>query len=167
MTQTELIQNEAQAVKPEEGAAASEPSRIVHIYLKGIQMKQPNSPAVLFAPGPLKMDMQLKVTASQPTDAIYEVSLQGSIKTRTPDDLVVYEIDVEQAGLFNLQGVAQEDLGTVIGVQCTHLLYPYLRTYVSDTVTRAGFVPLHMGEVSFAPVVIERSSDERPSELAA
>ena len=47
------------------------------------------------------------------------------------------------------------------------LLYPYLRTYVSDTVTRAGFVPLHMGEVSFAPVVIERSSDERPSELAA
>lgn len=137
--------------------------QIRHIYLKGISMIQPNSPAVLFGEGALQIQLNVNVGASQLGGDNYEASIAVSVRAKS-NELTVYEIEVQQAGIFTISGFDDEKFGAAIGVDCARVLYPYARSYIADTVTRAGFVPLHLGEIDFRPVSVEREKEFEVSE---
>ncbi len=37
----------------------------------------------------------------------------------------------------------------MLGIACPTILYPYLRSNIADTISRAGFQPIHLNEVNF------------------
>ena len=56
---------------------------------------------------------------------------------------------VQQAGIFRIRNLSDEERDPVLGIGCPNILFPYLREVVSDIVTRAGFPPVILSPVNF------------------
>ena len=50
-------------------------------------------------------------------------------------------------------------LGAILGIACPQIVYPYLRSNVSDIVTRAGFPPVHLAEINFQAMYEQQQAE--------
>ena len=62
---------------------------------------------------------------------------------------MVFLSEVNQAGIFRLSNIPEEDIKILLGVACPNILFPYARETVSSTVTRAGFPPVLLAPINF------------------
>ncbi len=122
--------------------------QIQRVYLKDLSLEQPNSPAILLEQAQPGLDIQLGVEATPVAEGIYEVAVMATVHTKI-EEKTVFLVEAKQAGIFEIRGVPDEQLNTVIGVSCPQILYPYLRGNVADVISRAGFPPVHMAEINF------------------
>ncbi|MCE1251208.1 MAG: protein-export chaperone SecB [Comamonadaceae bacterium] len=122
--------------------------QIQRVYLKDLSLEQPNSPAILLEPQQPSVDIQLAVQAENVADGIFEICVVATVQTKI-EDKTVFLVEAKQAGIFEIRNVPEEQMGAVIGVACPQIIYPYLRASVADTITRAGFPPVHLAEINF------------------
>jgi len=122
--------------------------QIQRVYLKEASLEQPNSPAILLEQEQPSVDIQLGVEAQQAADGVYEVAVTATVTTKIKDR-TVFLVEAKQAGIFEIRNVPAEQMNAVMGIACPQIVYPYLRSSVSDIVTRAGFPPVHLAEINF------------------
>ncbi|QIL43249.1 protein-export chaperone SecB [Acidovorax sp. HDW3] len=122
--------------------------QIQRVYLKDLSLEQPNSPAILLEQQQPSVDIQLAVQAENVADGIFEICVVATVQTKI-EDKTVFLVEAKQAGIFEIRNVPEEQMGAVIGVACPQIIYPYLRASVADTITRAGFPPVHLAEINF------------------
>src|SRR6218665_545335 len=122
--------------------------QIQRVYLKDLSLEQPNSPAILLEQTQPSVDIQLGVEATPVAEGIFEVAVTATVQTKI-EDKTVFLVEAKQAGIFEIRGIPEEQMGGVIGVACPQIIYPYLRGNVADIVTRAGFPPVHLAEINF------------------
>jgi len=122
--------------------------QIQRVYLKDMSLEQPNSPAILLEQEQPNVDIQLGVEANPVAEGIFEVAVRATVQTKIGEK-TVFLVEAKQAGIFEIRGVPEEQMGMVIGVACPQIVYPYLRGNVADVVTRAGFPPVHLAEINF------------------
>ena len=122
--------------------------QIQRVYLKDLSLEQPNSPAILLEQQQPSLDIQLGVEATPVAEGIFEVCVVATVQTKI-EDKTVFLVEAKQAGIFEIRGVPEEQMSSVVGVACPQILYPYLRGNVADVITRAGFPPVHMAEINF------------------
>ena len=122
--------------------------QIQRVYLKDLSLEQPNSPAILLEQQQPSVDIQLAVQAENVADGIFEICVVATVQTKI-EDKTVFLVEAKQAGIFEIRGIPEDQMGAVIGVACPQIVYPYLRSNVADIVTRAGFQPVHLAEINF------------------
>ena len=122
--------------------------QIQRVYLKEASLEQPNSPAILLETAQPTVDIQLGVEAGNAADGIYEVAVTATITTKIGDK-TVFLVEAKQAGIFEIRNLPQEQMDQVMGIACPSIVYPYLRSNVSDIITRGGFPPVHLAEINF------------------
>ncbi len=122
--------------------------QIQRVYLKEASLEQPNSPAILLEQEQPSVDIQLGVEAQQAADGVYEVAVTATVTTKIKDR-TVFLVEAKQAGIFEIRNVPAEQMNAIMGIACPQIVYPYLRSNVSDIVTRAGFPPVHLAEINF------------------
>ena len=122
--------------------------QIQRVYLKEASLEQPNSPGILLEQEQPSVDIQLGVEAQQAADGVYEVAVTATVTTKIKDR-TVFLVEAKQAGIFEIRNVPAEQMNAVMGIACPQIVYPYLRSNVSDIVTRAGFPPVHLAEINF------------------
>ena len=122
--------------------------QIQRVYLKEASLEQPNSPAILLEQEPPAVDIQLGVEAQPLAEGIFEVCVSATVQTKIKDK-TVFLVECKQAGIFELRNLPQEQMGPLMGIACPQIVYPYLRASVADTITRAGFPPVHLAEINF------------------
>lgn len=122
--------------------------QIQRVYMKEASLEQPNSPAILLEQEQPSVDIQLGVEAQQVSDGMYEVAVSATVTTKIQDK-TVFLVEVKQAGIFEIRNVPQDQMQAVMGIACPQIVYPYLRSNVTDIVTRAGFPPVHLAEINF------------------
>ena len=81
-------------------------------------------------------------------EGVYEVSVMATVQTKIGDK-TVFLVEAKQAGIFEIRGIPEEQMASVLGVACPQIVYPYLRGNVADLITRAGFPPVHLAEINF------------------
>ena len=81
-------------------------------------------------------------------EGIFEVAVTATVQTKIKDK-TVFLVEAKQAGIFEIRNVPEDQMGAIIGIACPQIIYPYLRGNVADTVTRAGFPPVHLAEINF------------------
>jgi len=116
--------------------------------LKEASLEQPNSPAIFLQQDNPAVDIQLGVEATPLNDGVYEVSVTATVHTKIADK-TVFLVEAKQAGIFEIRHFPQEQLSPIMGITCPQIVYPYLRSNVSDLITRAGFPPVHLSEINF------------------
>ena len=122
--------------------------QIQRVYLKGLSLEQPNSPAILLEQEQPSLDIQLGVEATPVADGIYEVCVTATVQTKIKDR-TVFLVEATQAGIFEIRNLPPEQMGPAMGIACPQIIYPYLRGNVADVVNRGGFPPVHLTEINF------------------
>lgn len=74
----------------------------------------------------------------------------------------MFLVEAHQAGIFRIRNVPGDEIGSVLGIVCPNILFPYLRETVSDTVTRAGFPAVILNPVNFEAVYHQRKQQAEP-----
>ena len=57
--------------------------------------------------------------------------------------------------------LGKEDMDVVLGVGCPNILYPYLREVVSDSASRAGFMPVVLAPMNFEALYMQRLQQQQ------
>ena len=122
--------------------------QIQRVYLKEASLEQPNSPAILLAQEEPSVDIQLGVEAQPVAEGIYEVAVTATVQTKI-EDKTVFLVEAKQAGIFEIRNLPEEQMGSIMGIACPQIVYPYLRGNVADLINRAGFPPVHLAEINF------------------
>lgn len=139
--------------------------QIQRVYLKEASLEQPNSPAILLEQEQPSVDIQLGVEAQPVAEGVYEVCVTATVQTKI-QDRTVFLVEAKQAGIFEIRNIPEEQLGSIMGIACPQIVYPYLRGNVADLIQRAGFPPVHLAEINFQ-AMYEQQQAQAAGEPAA
>jgi preprotein translocase subunit SecB len=121
-------------------------------------LEQPNSPAILLDPEQPSVDIQLGVETSPVADGLFEVTVTATVHTKI-NDKTVFLVEAKQAGIFEVRNVEADQLGSILGIACPQIVYPYLRGNVADVIQRGGFPPVHLAEINFQAMFLQQQAD--------
>lgn len=119
------------------------------IFIRDCSVEVPDAPVIFTKEWKPKMDVQLNTDVKNVADKTHQVTLQVTVTAKL-DEQTAYLVEVQQAGIFVIQGVEpEEQLRAVLGAYCPNVLFPYVREVVSDLVQKAGFPQFLLQPVNF------------------
>ena len=141
---------------------------IQRVYVKDLSFESPNAPHVFKEEWNPEVDMDLDTTEEKLADNVYHVVVHITA-TAKKDGKTVFLIEVQQAGIFTLEGFAGEQLEQVLGAFCPSVLFPYAREVISEASVRGGFPPLYIAPVNFDAYYMEKKqrATEQQSAVAS
>ena len=122
--------------------------RIQRIYLKDLSLEQPNAPQILLVSAEPQVEVEVDVAVARLADDIFEVALIATVTAKV-ENKVLFLVEAKQAGIFEFNNIPLEQIDPMLGIACPTILYPYLRSNIADTISRAGFQPIHLNEMNF------------------
>jgi preprotein translocase subunit SecB len=135
-----------------------DPSQITvalqRVYLKDSSFEAPNSPAIFQGDWRPTVQLNIGTSMNELGDAAYESVLSLTVEAKQGDK-TAFLIEVQQAGVFVLQGLPPGDLQRALMTFCPQQLYPYAREVVSDLSSKGGFPALQLQPVNFDAVAAE------------
>ena len=153
-----------------QGAEAAAPGQdqgpqlnVVAQYIKDLSFENPNAPQSLQVQQQPQIGIQINVDAKPLSDTDIEVSLKLEGKAETGDQLL-FNFELDFAGVFRIQGVPQESLQAIVLIECPRLLFPFAREIIAATVRNGGFPPLLLDPVDFVALYRQRMDQIQPSD---
>lgn len=134
---------------------------IQKIYLKDVSFESPNAPAV-FQDGEWKpeINVQINTEAKSANNNLHEVTLTVTVTAKQAEN-TAFLVEVKQAGLFQMSGFEQEQLGGMLGAYCPEVLFPYAREAISDLVGKGGFPQLLLSPVNFNALYMQHQQQQQ------
>jgi preprotein translocase subunit SecB len=139
--------------------------QIQRIYLKDMSLEQPNSPQILLNAQQPEVDINLSLAAEPVTDGVFEVTVTATVTTKVADK-TLFLVEAKQAGIFEIRNIPEDQMNPIIGIACPQIIYPYLRSIVSDICTRAGFPPVLLAEVNFQAMYEAQQQQQQAGQAA-
>ena len=136
---------------------------ILKIYLKDASFECPNAPLIFNEQGQPQINVQLGSTTSPVDDNIHEVMLTLTVTAKSGEK-TVYLVEVQQAGLFAIRGLSDEQLHHVLGAFCPNTLFPFAREVLAALIGKGGFTPLLLNPVNFDALYLQRLQQEQQAE---
>ncbi len=118
------------------------------IYIKDLSFESPRSPDVFSSNVSPQTKLNIKSSASEVAPDTQEVTLTLTVEA-IDEDKTLFMLEIEQAGLFRMQGYSVEETQMLIGSYCPGTLYPFAREAISDVITRGGFPQLLLQPINF------------------
>jgi preprotein translocase subunit SecB len=139
---------------------------IQRIYLKDASLEIPNAPQIFLETEPPTVDVQLDVGNTLVLEGIHEVTVMVTVTTRVKDQ-VAFLVEVKEAGIFEIRGIAADQLEPILGIVAPNIIYPYLRSNLADLIMRTGFPPIHLTEINFEMFFNQRKAQQAAIAAAA
>jgi len=144
---------------------AAAPARQVvlqKIYVKDASLEIPLAPQVFTKAWQPQIDVQVTTSLLSLNADQHQVMLQLTVTAKLEQE-VAFLVEVHQAGIFLLKGIAEAERHRVLGADCPGILFPFVRETVSDLVSRGGFPQLLLQPVDFAALYQEHASRNEPA----
>lgn len=137
---------------------------IQKIYLKDVSFESPNAPDV-FQDGQWKPDVNVQINTEVKalSEGLNEVTLTVTV-TAKQEENTAFLVEVKQAGIFQLAGFEQEQLGGMLGAYCPEVLFPYAREAISDLVTKGGFPQMLLSPVNFNALYMQHQQQQQAAQ---
>lgn len=65
------------------------------------------------------------------------------------DNAPLFILEIEYGGIFQVEGVPDDQLHPFLMIECPRMLFPFLRRIVSDITRDGGFPPLNIDQIDF------------------
>jgi preprotein translocase subunit SecB len=127
---------------------------IQRIFVKGISFESPNTPHTFIEEWKPEVNLNLETKSNRIQDNLHEVILSITA-TVLSNKKTAFLIEVQQAGVFVIDGMPADQLHQMLGSFCPNILFPYAREVISDTVVRGGFPQLILSPVNFDALYIQ------------
>jgi preprotein translocase subunit SecB len=124
---------------------------IVKIYTKDFSFESPQSPKVFrgeeWSP---QTNLNLRSSHTVIDEKLHEVVLTITVEAKEKDsDKTLFLVELHQAGLFELSGYSNEELGALVGSFCPSILFPYARESIAAAIQKGGFPEFVLQPINF------------------
>lgn len=133
------------------GAAQNEQGpqfSLQRLYVRDLSFEAPKSPAIFrqeWAPS-VALDMNTRQRGLE--GDFHEVVLSLSVTVKNGEE-VAFIAEVQQAGIFLIQGLDPASMSHTLGAFCPNILFPYARETLDSLVVRGSFPALMLAPVNF------------------
>jgi len=140
------------------------------IYIKDLSYEAPNAPDVFVDDQGEQADPQIQLNlknqhADLPGDNC-EVVLHASLHA-TVNDRTLFMIEIDQAGIFLIQGYKEEERKALIGTYCPSALFPYMRETISSVIGKGGFPAILLQPINFDALFAQAMQEHATQGLQA
>jgi len=152
---------------PENPNGAGQPAkpglRVLGQYIKDLSFENPGQKAANAQPN---IDLGIDVSALPHADGngVFEVSLKLSAKAQAGAQ-ILFITELDYAGLFQLEGVPQDQFEPMLLIESPRLLFPFARRIIAEVTREGGFPPLLIDPVDF--VQLYQSQYQQAQQAAA
>ena len=136
------------------------------LYVKDVSFEVPNSPQVFQEEGKVEIKMNLAQRVENLAEGVHEVVLTVTV-TASQGDKTAYLAEVQQAGIFTINGLNEQATHAALNTLCPHTLFPYARRSITDLVADGGFPPLVLQPINFDQVYAQRMQEAQSEAKAA
>ncbi|PIE44839.1 MAG: protein-export chaperone SecB [Gammaproteobacteria bacterium] len=137
------------------------------IYIKDFSSEVPSAPEIFKAEWEPEIDLNFGNGAAliEEEHHIYEVSLTITVTAKLGEH-TAYIIEVEQAGIFTIDGFDDEQRGFIIGAATPNILFPYAREAISTMSQKAGFPPMLLNPIDFTALYYQHLQNQAENQQA-
>jgi preprotein translocase subunit SecB len=128
---------------------------IEKLYVKDASLEMPNAPQIFTDRTQPQVSVELGNAAQKLDEGIYEVAIKVTVTSKIGEK-TAFLVEINQAGIFAIRNVADENLEMILAITCPNILFPYAREAVSDMVTRAGFAPVLLNPINFEALYMQQ-----------
>ncbi len=130
---------------------------IRQVYIKDMSFESPMAPQSIAGGGTPKIDINLGVRYQRlDEEGHYEIVLTIEANAKA-EDKTMFLVEVQQAGLFLIQGFGDTEMGLALNVACPTVLLPFARAAITDMVSKGGFPQLLISPVNFEMLYANKS----------
>lgn len=168
----------AAGAAPRDAPQAAGRVQVERIYLKDLSFESPTAPDVFRMAWRPAVQLDLNTTANPLPDNRFEVVLTVTLRATLeasggdasdggtasapegageagPGERVGVIIEVQQAGVFRVEGMDDAALRHVLAVACPDILFPYVREAVDNLAVRGTLPPFMLTPVDFGAMYAE------------
>ena len=144
----------------EQEPAVEKQLAISKIYIKDFSFESPQSPDI-FKNSDWKPQTNLNLRSAHNAieGDIHEVVLTITIEAKD-DDKVLFVVELQQAGLFEITGYAGEELAAIVGSFCPNILFPYARESVAAMIQKGGFPEFVLQPINFDALYLQAKQQQ-------
>jgi preprotein translocase subunit SecB len=134
--------------------------RILAQFIRDLSFENPRAPESLRG-GAVQpqIDLGVEMNARSREDGFFEVDLKLSAKANR-DDGPIFVVELMYGGVFQIGGVAPEDMEPVLLIECPRYLFPFARKIIADVTSDGGYPPFMLDPIDFAGVYQARKAQE-------
>ncbi len=162
-------ENNTPTAAPEQTAQGAQFS-VQRIYTRDISFETPNSPAIFQKEWKPEVKLDIDTRTNEIEANLYEVVLSVTVTAMLGED-TAFLCEVQQAGIFALGDMPDQNKAHTLGSFCPNMLFPYAREAVSNLVNRGTFPPLNLAPVNldaiFAAYMKKRAEQNAAAEAPA
>lgn len=118
------------------------------IYIKDVSFETPQGHEVFRQQWKPRVNLEMNTKQTRIDDNNFEVILTLSI-TAAIEEKTAFLAEVQQAGIFYVNGIPEPQLRQVLATVCPNILFPYAREAIDNLVVRGSFPPLMLAPVNF------------------
>jgi preprotein translocase subunit SecB len=156
------------ALGPDSNGEGGQPPniRILAQFIRDLSFENPKAPDSLgLAGGGPQMDVGVEMNARGRADGLFEVDLKLTASAQK-DGTALFHCELLYGGLFQINGVAQEDMEIVLMTECPRYLFPFARQIVAEMSSSGGFPPFMLDPIDFAAIYLAQKGQLPPGMAA-
>ena len=165
-----MAENDQQAAAGGENANQNQPQfALQRIYVKDLSFESPNAPDMFQQQWKPSVNMDLNTSHNKISETQYEVVLSITLTAKV-EEKVAYIVEIQQAGVFLLNGFPEKQVPPMLGAYCPNLLFPYARETIDNIVTKGSFPALMLAPVNFDAIfsqAVKRKQQEQEQQQGA
>jgi len=134
-----------------DGAVSEEQKQefaIQKIYIKDMSFETPNTPDIFSDKWEPNISLEINTAGKGIGPDTHEVVLTATLSAKIGEK-TAYLVETQQAGIFTIRGLNEQELSHALGSYCPNILFPYVRETVSELVAKGGFPPMLLSPVNF------------------
>ena len=138
------------------------------IYVKDLSFESPNAPAIFQKEWKPQVNLDLNTRNQAVSSNQYEVVLSLTITAKL-EDKVAFIVEIQQGGIFLIEGLDQQQLAQTLGAFCPNILFPYAREAIDSVVLKGSFPALMLAPMNFDAIFMEamkRQAQQKKPESA-
>lgn len=133
---------------------------IQRLYLKDMSYETPNTPEVFQQKWEPELNLDLNISHKELENGVYEVILSVTV-TVTNQSATAFLIEIKQAGIFTIQGAADEQKNHLLESFCPGILFPYARELITSQVIRGSFPQLVLAPINFDALYMQKMQEKK------
>lgn len=140
-----------------QGAAGAVPGPqmvVERVFLRDVSFESPKAPDVFAREWQPKVQVDINASNRRLDDLRHEVVLTLTLEAKLDDETALI-VELQQAGIFRLEGMDDALRERVAATACPTTLFPYARETVDSLVVKGTFPPFMLAPMNFDALYAE------------
>lgn len=152
---------QAESAQNQEGQAGNgQQFAVQRIYVKDLSFEAPLGVNAFSQPWKPQVNQEINTKNQKVSDTQYEVVLSLTITVKL-EDKVAFLVEIQQAGLFAVKGLDDQQLAQVLNTMCLQILFPYARETIDSLAIKGSFPALMLPPINFDALFAQAMSKSK------